>query len=176
MSDSRRQFLAAAAAGVTGMLAGCGGDGSEPATEATETETEATATEAMATETESMETATEGSMETETESMGTETGTGTEGGVDQTVAVGADGLQFTPETFEISVGDTVRWEWEGSGHNVRPDDIPPGSDWSGTAGGDGDTYGSGHTHSHTFETAGEYSYYCAPHQGSGMTGSFTVTQ
>jgi len=40
----------------------------------------------------------------------------------------------------------------------------------------GETYGSGHTHSHTFETAGEYSYRCVPHRTQGMTGSFTVTE
>jgi plastocyanin len=169
MQDSRRQFLAVAAAGITGMLAGCGGDDTGTQTAATETDTVATATdETMATETESMA--------TETESMATETDTAMDAEADQTVAVGADGFNFSPETFEISVGDTVTWEWEGGGHNVRPDDIPSESDWSGTEGGDGDTYGSGHTHSHTFEVAGDYSYYCAPHQGSGMTGSFTVTE
>lgn len=155
MPDSRRQVLVAAAAGVTGMLAGCGGNDT-----GTPTETDAS----TETETEYTETATE-STETETDS-----------GPARIVAVGADGLQFTPETFGISVGDTVRWEWDGNGHNVVPDDIPPGSDWSGTEGSAGTTYSSGHTHSHTFETAGEYSYYCAPHQGSGMTGSFTVTE
>ena len=53
---------------------------------------------------------------------------------------------------------------------------PAGSDWSGTEGGDGGTYRSGHTHGHTFEVAGEYSYYCAPHQSAGVVGSFTVTE
>jgi plastocyanin len=104
-----------------------------------------------------------------------ETGTPTE--ADRTVVVGVDGsLRFDPETFEIAVGDTVRWEWAAGGHNVRPDSVPEGSDWTGTAGDAGDTYGSGHVHTFTFETAGQYSYYCAPHRSVGMDGSFTVTE
>ncbi len=93
---------------------------------------------------------------------------------DQRVAVG-DGLRFDPESFEISVGDTVLWEWVGSGHNISYDDgaVPSGTDWEGD---DEDIYGEGHTHSFTFETAGEYDYYCVPHRSSGMTGSFTVTE
>jgi plastocyanin len=96
---------------------------------------------------------------------------------DQRVAVG-DGLSFDPAAFEISVGDTVLWEWTGNGHNVKYDDgeVPSGTDWEGTEGGRTETYGEGHVHFHTFETAGEYSYYCVPHQSSGMTGRFTVTE
>ena len=173
MQDSRRQFLTAMAAGATGMLAGCGGtDTGTPTGDSTESAT-ATATETeTSTPTETpTETATETATETVTETTGTPT---TE--VVQPVSVGADGFQFSPETFEIAVGDTVEWQWDGNGHNVVPDTTPSGSDWSGTEGGAGTTYGMGHTHSYTFETAGTYSYYCAPHQGQGMTGSFTVTE
>lgn len=167
MQDSRRQFLAAAAAGVTGLFAGCGGnDAGTPTGTEEPTDTE---TESMSTETESMATDTE-SMETETESMGTPASS-------QTVTVGPGGsLSFDPDSFEVPVGTTVTWEWDSGGHNVRPDSMPSDSDWSGSEGGDGDTYGSGHTHSHTFEAAGEYSYYCAPHQSAGMTATFTITQ
>lgn len=93
----------------------------------------------------------------------------------QTVVVGPEGtLRFDPPEFTVSVGDTVRWEWDSSGHNVRPDSTPAGSSWTGTPGGDDTTYDAGYAHSHTFEAAGTYDYYCAPHQQFGMTGSFTV--
>jgi len=95
----------------------------------------------------------------------------------QVVEVGAgDGFRFAPESFEIAVGETVRWVWEVGGHNVTPDETPGGADWSGTPGGDSETYDAGHEYAHTFEAAGEYTYYCAPHRSVGMTGSFTVTE
>jgi plastocyanin len=68
----------------------------------------------------------------------------------------------------------VLWIWDGSGHNVKPDGIPPRSDWSGTPGGRVETFGSGYRYSHTFETPGQYDYLCVPHQSSGMRASFTV--
>jgi plastocyanin len=96
---------------------------------------------------------------------------------DQRVAVG-DGLNFDPESFEISVGDTVLWEWVGSGHNIKFDDggVPEGTDWTGTEAARTTTFGEGHVHFHTFETAGTYDYYCVPHRSTGMEASFTVTE
>jgi len=145
MEESRRGFVAALTAGITGALAGCGGSESTPTEDATETPT-ATATE---TQTATVEAA-------------------------QVVSVAADGFTFSPSSFEIRAGDTVRWEWEAGGHNVKADTTPEGSDWSGTP--DSDLYSSGHTYSYTFDVPGEYSYYCQPHRSSGMTGSFTVTE
>ncbi len=95
--------------------------------------------------------------------------------VAKTVEVGPDGrFRFDPETFEIGVGETVRWVWRSGGHNVKPSSVPSGASWEGTPGEEFDTFNSGHTYSYTFETAGTYKYYCAPHRSSGMTGSFTV--
>lgn len=97
------------------------------------------------------------------------------GEADQEVIVGPDAsLRFAPESFEIAVGDTVRWTWEAGGHNVRPSEMPDEASWPGTEGGDATTFGAGHTYSYTFEVAGSYEYYCAPHRGAGMTGSFVV--
>jgi len=157
MQNSRRQFLAVLVAGATTGLAGCGGGGetaTEPATEAaTPTETE-TATP------------------TETPTA-TETPTPTVD-ADQQVTVAPDGdLRFEPESFEISAGDTVLWEWDAGFHNIVAESVPSGSDWSGTPGSD--TYGQGHTYSQTFETPGDYEYYCNPHEDF-MRGSFTVTE
>ena len=119
------------------------------------------------------DTASETDTETETPTD-TETPTATEP-AGQDVVVGPNGLVvFRPDEFTISAGATVTWEWDSDGHNVRPSSTPGGSDWSGTPGGDGTTYDEGYVHEHTFTTTGTYEYYCAPHQGAGMTGSFTV--
>ncbi|WP_276273022.1 plastocyanin/azurin family copper-binding protein [Haloarcula litorea] len=176
MTDSRRQFLAAVGAGVTGLLAGCGGGdgGGGTATDApTDTPTPTdTATETPTTTATETSTATATATDTETP---TATATATPAGdPDQRVAVAPDGFVFEPETFEIAVGDTVQWVWEGGGHNVEPTATPSGSDWRGTPGDD--TYPEGYTHSHTFAVAGEYEYHCVPHQSLGMDGSFAVTE
>jgi plastocyanin len=93
---------------------------------------------------------------------------------DQVVEVAPDGYTFEPETFEVSPGDTVHWVWRDGGHNVRVHSRPDGSEWEGTPGGATDTYSEGYLHAFTFETSGEYEYFCAPHQSLGLEGSFTV--
>jgi plastocyanin len=168
---NRRRYLRAVAAGTaTVALAGCTGDGGNgdgtDSPTATDEPTETPTAEPTAT-------ATDEPTETPTAEPTPTPPTDP----DQRVAVG-DGLAFDPESFEISVGDTVLWEWVGAGHNIKYDDgeVPDGTDWTGTEGSQTTTYGEGHTHWHTFETAGEYSYYCVPHRSSGMTGSFTVVE
>ncbi|MDS0259810.1 plastocyanin/azurin family copper-binding protein [Haloarcula sp. S1CR25-12] len=165
MKGNRRHFIAALTAGVTGTLAGCGGtESATPSEASTETDTDSPV---------ETQTDTDSPMETETETDAT----GTPDSAGQTVVVAPDGsLRFSPESFTVPAGSTVTWEWGGNGHNVKAETTPSGSDWSGTPGDGSTTYGSGHTYSHTFETAGEYEYYCAPHQSVGMTGSFTVTE
>ena len=162
MHESRRRFVAALAAAVTGALAGCGGgESTTPGESGTGTPTETdTPTEA--------DTATQADTPTQTPTATS--------AVAQVVQVGADGFQFAPERVEIAAGDAVEWTWASGGHNVQPDAVPDGSDWTGTAGSATDTYASGHTYRHTFDVPGRYDYYCAPHQGAGMTGSVTVTQ
>lgn len=92
---------------------------------------------------------------------------------DQEVSVGP-GFSFEPATFEIPTGGTVLWIWEARGHNVKPSNTPSEADWTGTPGGEFETFDGGHTYWYTFEVPGEYDYYCAPHRSSGMTGSFSV--
>lgn len=175
----RRRYLGTVALGVgTFGVAGCTGNGD--GNDGENGDGSGTATEnPTTTDAETTESPTESPTETPTDGE-TETPTATPeppADPDQRVAVG-DGLSFDPETFEIAAGDTVLWEWVGGGHNVEYDDgaVPEGTDWTGTEGSRTTTYGEGHAHWHTFETPGEYAYYCVPHQSNGMRGSFTVTE
>ena len=93
----------------------------------------------------------------------------------QVVEVAPDGeFAFRPEEFTIAAGETVRWVWRAGEHNVKVESSPSDADWSGTPGGEFDTFGEGHTYSYTFEVAGRYEYFCAPHKSLGMAGGFTV--
>lgn len=166
----RRRVLQASALALAG-LAGCtdgGGDGATPTATATSTPTDGDTQTSTPTAT---TTPTDGDTKTPT-STPTPTATATPTPqADQVVRVGANGLNFAPETFSIAVGDRVLWDWVGVGHNVSPGSQPDGADWPGD---DASTYGAGHTYAYTFEVAGTYRYHCDPHRTAGMTGSFTV--
>ncbi|RRJ30577.1 plastocyanin [Halocatena pleomorpha] len=92
---------------------------------------------------------------------------------------------FDPKSIEIPVGETVTWRFESTGHNVsaRPKDgsdvmIPDGATPFASFEGD-NTYElipKGETYSHTFETAGTYTYVCVPHINVGMIGNVTVSE
>ena len=87
------------------------------------------------------------------------------------VQVGAGGLKFTPQNVAIHVGDTVQWTWATSDH----------SSTSGTPGHpdglwDSGVQNSGFVFSQTFDSAGNFAYYCTVHGGCcGMIGSVMVT-
>jgi len=98
--------------------------------------------------------------------------------VDVTVAPGG-GFTFSPSTVNISVGDTVRWTWAGSGHSVTSG--PPcavdsqycsPNDTNCTA---GTLSNAGTVYMHTFSRAGSYSYFCIAHCFFGMTGVVNVS-
>ncbi|WP_115862588.1 plastocyanin/azurin family copper-binding protein [Halorussus litoreus] len=98
------------------------------------------------------------------------------GGGTEEVAVGPGGsLVFEPAELEIQPGTTVHWVWDSDNHNVQPSAQPEDADWSGTEGGDDQTYNTGHEYSYTFEVEGDYEYYCTPHRQAGMTGTITVS-
>ncbi|WP_135366017.1 cupredoxin domain-containing protein [Halosimplex halophilum] len=192
----RRSLLRLGGTALAAAVAGCGGDDDTETDDGSGTDGDATPTESPTpTETPGTDTltpsptaeATPTATPTDTpDSAGTPTAsptptetptpTATPRQAAQVVAVADGGLSFSPETFEIATGETVVWVWHSSGHNVRPATTPSGSAFSGTAGGDGDLYDEGHELSFTFETPGEYEYYCSPHRTAGMTGSFTVTE
>jgi plastocyanin len=116
---------------------------------------------------------------------GAATSGGSTGG-GKTVAAGPNGkLVFEPKQIEVSVGDTVTWEFESAGHNVsaRPQDgdkvsIPDGAKPFASY-DNGKTYAvvsEGETYEYTFETPGDYTYVCIPHASSGMVGTVTVSE
>src|SRR4030095_15593476 len=89
------------------------------------------------------------------------------------------GFEFSPNEVNISVGDTVRWTWAGSGHSVSsgphcvpdsqfcsPDDM---NCFPGVLSNEGTVY------QHTFTTPGSYSYICTAHCDLGMTGVVNVS-
>ena len=68
---------------------------------------------------------------------------------------------FKPKTIDVSVGDTVTWVWKGSvKHNVTG----PGFN--------GPTQKSG-SYTHTFNSAGSFTYNCTIHPG--MKGTVKVS-
>lgn len=98
-----------------------------------------------------------------------------------------DDLKFVPDTVEVAGGETVTWENVGSvEHSVTAyeDDIP--KDAAYFASGDFDSESAarnawpdgsiagGETYERIFDTAGEYQYFCIPHEQAGMRGTITV--
>ncbi len=86
------------------------------------------------------------------------------------VAPGGE-LMFSPASISIQVGDTVTWNWKGSGHSVTSGTpaAPDGRFDSGIR-------TSGSTFSQEFAEPGTFSYYCMPHGACcAMLGSVTVT-
>ncbi|MGH2355330.1 MAG: cupredoxin domain-containing protein [Candidatus Limnocylindria bacterium] len=93
-----------------------------------------------------------------------------------------DDLRFNPEALTIRVGNTVTWrnstpivhtatvdpaKAQDPANAVLPDgaqpwdsgNIEPGSEWS-----------------YTFETPGDYTYFCIPHELAGMVAQLTVSE
>jgi len=95
-----------------------------------------------------------------------------------TVKLGAAGgaLVFEPAEVTIKSGETVTWTNNiGYPHNVvfDEDNIPSGASADKLSHEDY-LNSPGETVSSKFDTPGEYSYYCEPHQGAGMAGKIIV--
>jgi plastocyanin/glucose/arabinose dehydrogenase len=73
------------------------------------------------------------------------------------------GFAFSPKTININIGDTVTWiEKDGAFHTATSD----------TGVWDSGTLELNETYSFTFQTPGEYPYFCRPHPA--MTGTVVV--
>jgi plastocyanin len=76
-------------------------------------------------------------------------------------------LTFDPADVTIERGQTIRWASEDAMlHTVTPDGH---SEWSEASLGQ-----VGARFEHTFSSAGDFPYFCAPHQSAGMTGVIRV--
>jgi plastocyanin len=98
--------------------------------------------------------------------------------VDVAVAPGGT-LTFDPSTVNISVGDTVRWTWEASGHSVTSG-APCTADGqfcspSNTNCSTCVLSNVGFVYEFTFTQAGSFSYFCCAHCAFGMTGVVNVS-
>jgi plastocyanin len=105
--------------------------------------------------------------------------TGDGGGETHTIDMAAE-FVFDPAELTINVGDTVTWVVVGEfphsttcdpakaadpAHAVLPEGAEP---W------DSGILQTDQEFSHTFDVAGEYSYFCIPHESMGMLGKLTV--
>lgn len=94
-----------------------------------------------------------------------------------------DQLVFDPDSLTISVGDTVTWVTVGAIPHTSTCDpelaanpeesvqLPEGAEtW------DSGTVNEGEEFSHTFEVAGDYTYFCIPHEAAGMIATLTVEE
>mgnify|MGYP000170993154 CR=1 FL=1 len=158
---SRRRFLYLTGAVGTAALAGCSSGGSTPEDgggDATDTPTE------------------------------TSGGSDGEEWVQTSTVEMTNGLAYDPKRIEVEAGTTVTFENVGSvAHSITAydDGIPEGATYFASGGFDSqsaaeDAYpdegaiGEGGTYEHTFETTGEYEYYCIPHEMNGMVGYVRV--
>lgn len=99
-----------------------------------------------------------------------------------------DELTFEPARIQVSSGTTVTWENVGTiGHTVTAyeDEIPSGATFFASGGFDSEQAArdgypqegnipEGETYEHTFETTGEFQYFCIPHELNGMVGYVKV--
>jgi plastocyanin len=85
------------------------------------------------------------------------------------VTVGSPTDRFSPAVVSINAGDQVIWTWASNSHSTT----------SGTGGPPSGLWDSGvnnapHSFTNTFNSAGNFSYYCSIHVSFGMTGSVAV--
>ncbi|KAE9458666.1 hypothetical protein C3L33_09443, partial [Rhododendron williamsianum] len=88
------------------------------------------------------------------------------------------GLVFEPSSFSVTSGEKIVFKNNaGFPHNVVFDEeeVPSGVDVGKISMSEEDYLnGPGEAYSVTLTEKGTYSFYCAPHQGAGMTGKVTV--
>ncbi len=93
-----------------------------------------------------------------------------------------DQNKFVPETVTVKKGATVTWKNSGMMvHNIVTDPnlavdksharVPDGAKIFTSP-----MVNAGGTWSHTFDVAGEYTYFCQPHEALGMVGKVVVTE
>ena len=77
---------------------------------------------------------------------------------------------FTPASFTINLGDTIKWTWINGSHTTTSLGIPAGAaTWNKNINSSSTSF------IYVPTVAGTYNYKCTPHQSMGMVGNFTVT-
>lgn len=89
--------------------------------------------------------------------------------------VGVSSNVFTPNTLNITAGDTVMWTNNGGFHNINGNTSTAANASNPMSFGNGSASSSSWTYMFEFTMAGTYSYQCDPHAGLGMTGTITVS-
>ena len=74
---------------------------------------------------------------------------------------------FTPNTMDVTVGDTIKWIGDFSGHPLQSTAVPSGAQDFGPI-------VSGTEFEYPVLKAGNYAYQCNRHISQGMTGTFTA--
>jgi plastocyanin len=109
--------------------------------------------------------------------------------------IGMASNAFLPAEYTVSVGDTIVWGNPNSrAHSVTAYEnaIPKEAAYFASGGFDGEQAArdswrtergraggkifTGETYEHTFETPGEYRYFCIPHEVGGMKGTIVVEE
>ena len=92
-----------------------------------------------------------------------------------------DELTFVPDKLTIKAGDTVTWRTTGAAAHTATADTTKAADPAhvklpaGAQAWDSGAISDGQSWSYTFDTPGEYAYFCIPHETAGMLGAVTVT-
>ncbi|HXH17878.1 MAG TPA: plastocyanin/azurin family copper-binding protein [Chitinophagales bacterium] len=81
-------------------------------------------------------------------------------------------FQFSPSSLTgVAVGDTIRWEWQSGSHTTTSTSVPPNAQmWDAPLNSNNTSF------EYRVLAAGSYSYKCTPHEGIGMTGTFTAIE
>jgi plastocyanin len=92
-----------------------------------------------------------------------------------------DGYQFQPATLTVPRGTTVTWTNAGQQPHSVTDDASKAANRgdaqlpNGAQPWDSGLLEAGKTFTHTFDTPGEYTYFCMPHEALGMIAHITVS-
>jgi plastocyanin len=101
------------------------------------------------------------------------------GNADATVNM-TDQFTFSPVTVNIRVGQTVRWTNPSAFAHTATGDPAKANDPShvslpaGVAAWDSGPIAAGGSFNKRFDVAGQYLYFCIPHEGQGMLGTIIV--
>lgn len=79
-------------------------------------------------------------------------------------------FQFSPNTLNVNVDDTVRFTWISGTHTTTSASVPNGAaTWNSSISSSVTQF------DYKVTVAGNYGYFCSPHQGMGMVGGFVAS-